>query len=649
MIKNFVDLLEKSNFQEAENFLKNNLSILQYKTDDGWSILQLISFYNASNILKYILETQSFEYINQDKYHPLFIALEEKNKNCLNIFFDSEFFNKIYWEAQTDKNENFLFYSLYHNLIDESKKLLENNVSLFYNSKIDLVSNIISKNFIELFDLINQQDFLSNYNEVWIKKSIQFHSNDIFSRLLPYSKLNYDELFHIAYSFKNIVVISEIIESGEFLPGSEQITKIIELISETYENEQIKNASKKIINYLFEINIPFNKFVNQQGQNALILSISNNNIYLFEELIKHPETINMFDYNNNSPLMYAIEKNNYDFVKQLLKKKANPNIVDSEKNTALIKSIIIGNKNIVEEILKYSPHINELNNQNQHALSLAIKNRRMDLVSSLIWAGADIAINPVQFIEQNDIFFFDSFGKVDRFNYQEEKNINNFIALTQLGFNLNQKNDNEDTFLLHFIKNGYLSNFKAILKTKVDSNIQDKDGNNALMCAAIKNNDDYFYSLLYKFSQIDLTTKNIENKNIYDIIINTTHHARLEFLINKDENIEKNNLNKSLLYLSKFGNLKNIENVLLDKIKDISNIVDENNNNLLMISLAAGNIKNFKFLLSNYPIENILYQKNKNNHNLFDLLEKLPKDDELSTQFQQLIKKKINEINFKKF
>lgn len=649
MIDNFVNLLEQSNFQEAENFLKNNLSILQEKTEDGWSIIQLASYYNAPNILQYILTTQSFEYINQDSYHPLFVALEEKSKDCLNIFFSFEYVEKINWNAKTDKNENFLFYSIYYNFLEESKHLLENNVSLFDNSKIDLVSNIISKNFTELFDLINFQDFLSHYNETWIKRSIQFHSNDIFTRLLPHTKLNIDDLFHLAHSFKNLIAVSEIIESGEFLPGSEQIQKIIELVSENYDDENIQNAAKKIINYLFEINIPFNKFVNQYGQNALILSIYHNNQSLFEELIKHSETINMTDYHNNSPLLYAIERNNYEFVKQLLRKKANPNICDSEKSTALIKAVKLGNQQIVEEILKYSPHINEINNQQEHALSIAIKNKRMDLVSSLIWAGADIAINPVQFIEQNDIFFFDSHGKVDRFNYPEEKNINNFIALAQLGFPLNQKNDNEDTFLLHFIKNGYLSNFKAMLKTKVDPNIQDKEGNNALMCAAIKNHDDYFYSLLFKFANINLDTKNINGKNIYDILIHTTHYSRLEYLITKDANIHMNNLHKSLIALSKTGHLKNIEEVLLEKITDLSTIVDENNNNLLMLSVGSGNIKNFKFLISHYPLKNMLSHKNKNGHTLLDIIDKLPKNDDLTIQFQQVMKKKINENQMKKF
>lgn len=641
-MKEFIEALESNSFNQALEILKTSPSLFEQKSEDGWSVLQLASYYNAPSIINHALSHLDYQQINSDKIHPLLIAFEEKNNDAINAFLNNQNSDKINWSIKEKNGDNLLHLAVYHNFNDVALKLIEKNISCFENNNqgINAFTVVVEKGNLELFDKLDQhQNLVENYDETLIKKSIQFGHIDIFKRLMPYTQLSPDELFKLSYGFENVKAMFEILDTGDLIPGQQQITQIVDLMCRKYENTEEKVAARGLANYLFEIKIPFNKFTNQEGQSAWMLCIQNDNEEVFERLLQSSENVNVSDKDEHTPLFYAIEKNNARFVKALLKKKANPNQVDKHKNSPLIKAVEKGNIEMVRDILQYCQMINETNNQNEHALSIAIKKRRMDIVSELIWAGGEITTNPAKFLEEKHIFHFDFQGQPDRFSYHEEQHVDNFVALSKLGFRLDQINNDGDTFLLHFIKNGYAANFVALLKCQFNPNQSDSLGNSALMCAAQKNHDLYFNSLLNRFRNIDIEHTNSQGENVYDICLKHSKYQRMEQLLNYDDNLTIHNAQKAMRLIAKEGKIENHLSTFKKVGINLEEFVDDNKNNLLMLSVAGANLDNFRFLLENNSFANTLKNENRNGKSLQDLIDALPQ--EIATDFNLYLKKYI--------
>jgi len=647
MIMNeFIKALENTDFENALKILQDNPELLIQKTDDGWNVLQLASYYNAPAIVDHCLKNLTYESINNVKVHPILIALEEKNEEAIQAFLDFFQPDKINWNIKEKSGENLVYLSIFYGLNKFVEPLLKKGVSAFEanNQGLNAISLAVEKGDVKLFDKLNEDNYLAdNYNEVLIKKSIQYDHKDIFERLLPYTQLSSDKLFNLAAGFNSIKVLDSILQSGEIIPGMDQITKIVDLMCRRYENKDDIEAAKNLADYLFEIKIPFNKFVNEKSQSAWMLCIQNDNEAVFERLMSSNENVNVLDTENHSPLFYAIEKNNLRFVSLLLKKKANPHQTDKQKNTPLIKAVEIGNVEIVKEILKYYQMVNHTNINNEHALSIALKKRRMDIVTELIWAGGEITTNPVKFVEEKHMFFFGANGQTERGSYFDEQNIDNFVALSKLGFRLDQVNSEGDTFLLHFIKNGYMANFSALLRCQINPNQFDKNGNSALMCAALKKQDEYFNSLLRRFRNIDLNHKNNNGENIYDFVLKTGKVKRMEKLLDYDDNLSLENAMKASKLIARNGKLENYIQKFLKAGLDFS-FVDENKNNLLMFSLAGGNLENFRYLIETIGVNVDLKHANKNGNTVESIIQAMP--PEIAKDFISCINKNLkNQLN----
>ena len=634
----FITHLENEDIEKAFFYLSTHKDLLFQKSEDGWNTIQLGSYYNSEKIVDYCLTHMSKDMINTSR-HPLLIAMEEGNKNIIQTFLNFEQQDKIDWKIQEKNGENLIHLAIFYGMEDLIPKLINKDIdcSNQNNQGVSPIQLSIEKGNKELFDyLYDNIDMSEKYEEIYIKKSIQSDNVTIFERLYPYSNISIDELFNLALGFGSIKVASSIVNDGEILLGTNQITEVVELMCKQYTKEEDKQAAENLIDYLFDIKVPFNKFVNNQGQSAWMLCIQNNNDYIFEKLMNTSENVNIIDSEGHSPLFYAIEKNNHDFVKLLLKNKANPNQTDKHKNTPLIKAVQKNNSEMVREILKYMPSVNEVNSSNEHALSIAIKNRRMDIVSDLIWAGGEITTNPVKLVEEKQMFFFGSSG-TERTSYYDEENIDNFISLVKLGFKINQTNSEGDTFLLHFIKNGYISNFSALMKCNINPNQQDINGNSPIMCAASKKQNEYFNAMINKFSNIDYSAVNKYGENVYDICFKIGKADRMEKLLIADENINQENLRKVAKIISKDGSLLNNQEILNKKGLNLD-FLDENGNSLLVYSLIGKNIDNFNYLINNTNID--INHKNNLGHTIQDMVNSIP--EELSFDFKQVLKAKKN-------
>jgi ankyrin repeat protein len=622
----FITALEEENTTAALELLGKNPELLSQKSDDGWTALQLAAYYNNPTVAQHLLQHSTYEQINDVKIHPIIIALEERNEEVVQSFLNFTDSSKINWSAKETSGDNLIYLSIHYGMSKFVEELTAKGVSAFEKNNLDLnaISLIIDKGDVALFDKLNDHNkLIESYDDVLIKKSIQHDHLEIFERLHPYTELSSDELFGFSSGFNSVKIMNNILDSGDIIPGMAQITKIVELMCQNYEKVEDVEAAKSLADFLFEIKVPFNQFVNEKGQSAWMLCIQNNNEHVFKRLMNSTENVNTADTEQHSPLFYAVEKNNANFVKILLKKKANPNQEDKVKNTPLIRAVERGSVEIVKELVKYGAKVNELNDAKEHALSIAIKKRRMDIVTELIWAGGEITTNPVKHVEEKHMFFFGASGETERNTYYDEEHIDNFISLARLGFRLDQRNEDGDTFLLHFIKNGYISNFSALMRCQFNPNQTDAEGNSALMCSILKRQDEYFNTMLKRFDTLDLSLKNNDGKNIYDLCLKVGKIDRMEKLIDYDQNLTLENAQKAAKMIAKDGSLAKCYDKLSKATLDLS-FEDEHQNTLLMFSLAGGNLANFKYLIEEIGVPVDLQHKNSFGHGIEDMINAMP-------------------------
>lgn len=629
-MSNIISFIEEGDFSAFEKEASSNPASLNEKDIDGWNVLSLAIQYELPEFMDYLLNNLSKEQINsQSPFHPLVIAMERDDKSLFDKLIANE---KIDLSHKQKANESILFNAFFNDDEYYIKKMLDAGSNPYEknNSGNCVFSLMIEKHKQELFSTVLEQHRLQeNYDEVFIKKAIRHQNHEAFDTLLPYTKMSQDELFKFSSDFKNVYAVSKVLDMGGFIPGREQIQSMIELMCEKYENENEKQAAIDLVDYLFAIKIPFNQFVNSNNQSAWMLAIENDNFLVFNELLKTNESVNVLDNEQYNPLMYAIQYQRVDFVRELLKKKANTNQVDQYKNTPLIKAVMKGNNEIVKELLKYPLHINEVNMNHETALSLAVKMHRMDMVTELIWAGADLVQNAAKFSNEENVFHINLNNEYEKLlTFQDEKTIDNFVALSQLGFKLDQTNEQGDTFLLHFIKHGFLGNFQTLLRCAINPNQIDENKNSAIMCAMEKNQDVYLNTMLRRFNGIDLSLKNKFGETVYDLCIKQKKSERMEMLLNYDDSVSLENAKKAVFFLAKNGRLSECWEKLepVFNKQNFDNFKDEKGNNLLMLALAGNNLKDFKFILENRLFKDIK-EKNQLDKNLDDLFEQLAESE----------------------
>ena len=640
-MNNIIEYIKNNQVENLINEYNTDKESLLEMDEEGITALNLAIIYGNNEIIKYVLKDIPQQYIEMQRPdHPIIVAIENNNKEIFNLLYHLN----INLDIKGKNKNNLLQTAILSNADDDFLIQLSKKTDPFYenNRNKDSIVLALEKNknnfLMYLFNNNSIEKFLDK-KEYYLKYAIKNSNNFVLEQLIEHQNENLDELFQIAFENKNIIALEKIVSKSDFIPGSLQIRQLVETMCLKYEYEKEQQAAEKIVDFLFSIKLPFEQFANEDGKSAWMLAIENANVELFDKFIKSNAQIDVVDNQGDTPLMYAIEIQNLEFVSYLLKHKANPNHKNKYKNTPLIRAVQKNNFDIVKELLKYPVYVNEENSLLETAMSIAVKFRRMPIVTQLIWAGAEINKNPHTFLQTEDIYQIGLTGQYEKVTSLENvKCVDDFIALSQLGFNLNQENEDGDSFLLHFIKNDYRANYKTLLRCNMNPNQIDSDGNSALMCTMSKTADFYFKTFLNRFSDIDLTVKNKNNQTVYDICYNLKKFTRMEDLIKYDDNLTLGNAQKALQLISQYGNLTTNWSYL-EKFKNKFSLTDEFNNNLLMLSIQGNNLENFQFLLDKFNID--LEQKNDNQHNAIELIDLLPIDRKnLFTQAINSFKKK---------
>lgn len=641
---NIFDFIENDDFILFKDCISNNKESLLTKDSDNWSVLSLLVHYNMPEYIKFVLPLISKQEVNlSTPLHPLFVALEDKDLIMIKSFIEEE---NIDFNVIEKNNENIVHYLIHRNEPDLAIEIIKSNkITNLFSISDDgkqLLNLAISKGFNGIVEeIVSNPMFEDNFNQQMILDSIQYKNKEAFEMLYSYCDIdNIDMLFDYALKIENLHVLDYILNSGDILPGKEQIIKLIGLASKQYTNEEEKSSSYAILNFLFEINTNFNSFTNESGENIWILAIKNDNNYLFDKLIEeNNESLNFEDSNQHTPLFYAINNLNVKYVKNILERGSNPNHLDSLNNNALTYAVgqeawtqeDSQDKNaIVQHLLKYKADFTHKNKHNESALSLAIHKKEMSIVTQLLWKGASLSHNPVKFIQSQDVFQLNSSGSFQQLApIVEEKIIDNLIALKQLGFSLSQKNENDDSFIMFFIKEGYLANFLAIfnLLNDKESNEIDNNGNSLIMNAIKKKNDDFALKLLFYFKDLNLDIVNKNGENVYDLCADLGNALKMESLINNDINLTSEKIKKALPLILKQGDISTYWKEFISIDPSLINFKDSNKNNLFMMCAINGNFKNIDYLFKE-GVKYISKDLNLQKQTIMDILISLPEEHE---------------------
>lgn len=618
-----VQSIEDDNFELFTQLVEQHPEYIYEKDPDGWGLLQLVISYKMPEFAEFLLERMTYEEVNQSlPEHPLYIAFYNTPDMLLPLAQHEKMDLNYHFKGQ----DNLFILAAMKNNEDVLNVLFEKGISPFYSNlnEQNALSISVSHNNYALFErCVNLPDFADNYNESLIKQSIRNNNVEIFKALLPYSQLSVDELFDQAADFSHLQIMDYLLEHEGLIPGQKQITQIIDVMCPRYEDPEKQEAAMRLAQFLFDINVSFDKFINSDGQSAWVLSIQNDNEYIFNKLIQSNQNINIEDDRHYTPLFYAIEKRNLAFVKSILAKHPDLTHTDRNESTALIQAVRYNQADIVAEILKHpNVLINEKNKNKESALSLAIHKKNLNIISQLLWAGAEISTNPVSYIEDNSIFQIGLSGAYEKaLDLQDEIIIDNFVALAKLGLNVNQTNEQGDSFLLHFIKEGYLNNFKAFLKCRFDPNQVDSEGNSPIMCAVNKTNPEYAKGLLWKASNLDYDLVNQHGKTVYDLLENTQHGEIAKLIMRDDEHLSYSKIAKVLPNIVSFDTLEGCEEILASF--DISDIKDKNGHSLLARAIQYDKFDNFNWLLRH---TNVVKELENNHESLIQAISHLPED-----------------------
>ena len=209
------------------------------------------------------------------------------------------------------------------------------------------------------------------------------------------------------------------------------------------------------------------------------------------------------------------------------------------------------------------------------------------------------------------------------------KSISLLKALIHIGADVNIS----DPFHTAIIQN-YTEGFDLLLKSNIDLNKKDIDGNTPIMIAAYLHNINMFEKLLNLGSIIDLNHKNNKGQNILmcacnnitasivsntSIISNIIEKGNIE--INAIDNDNKTALNTVCGFINDYTNLNII--TLLEAGAD-PNIAD-NNNNTPLLNLARNNYIDYTYEIVTSMITLVnngsnKKHKNKQNQTIYDLM-----------------------------
>lgn len=307
--------------------------------------------------------------------------------------------------------------------------------------------------------------------------------------------LNFDDLDDKHYD-DDVIILRQAIQSGD-------IAKVESLVGEGVG-----------INW-----------IDDDGLSAIIHGLETGNVKMVEALVRLGADIKYSDKDYGwTVLIYAIRQNaSISMIEALVRLGADVNARDTEfGKTVLIHAVECHSVETVETLIRLGADVNAWDNRSLTPLTVCLieiydrKDKIIDnipMLNVLIKLGANVN---AQADDSGMTVLMEAFGSTD--------NVDQVVMLLQAGADktINAQTKQGKTALIRFVTSNfdlhvdeYLFMINLLVEHGADINIQDMDGNTALMLALIENNLEAVEALLQKGA--DITIRNKEGNNFQDI------------------------------------------------------------------------------------------------------------------------------------
>jgi len=549
---NEYDLLEKAVKINDYNFVRNVLSYepFNFKSINSKEILLDINKNNNLNIMKLLIKSSldsiksKQEYLTEQNYNVRYLnftlnmMIKIRNLTFIKYLVEGDEFKSILDINVKDINNEYpivtAFYSDDFNIfeyilkhggdcnikncngnslislaIDRSdgkdyiKLMLNNNVTPIkeeYISGSDSIMKAINNNNINIVILLVQYGIQHNIDMNTIDRNgntpltlaYRLNYHNIFKFLIKYldinrTDLNGNNILYYAILKEDVETMRSLVGNGVDVNSKNKLGKsnMDLIITEGY------TFLNTLLNYSHSIllNIP-----NSQGEIPLMTIIKINTFTneekedMVEKLIRRGSDVNFIDNKGNTSLVYAIQGKSLSLVNLLVKNDANINyLIPSSDQTILMYAIDVGNIDIIQLLVEYGADINFKNSKGCSVLEMIFEKEKLKI--------------------------FEYFVKYDINNFTSEV-INNLISKERLdllkilienNFNINLKDENDDTPLVYAFKNRQPEIVKYLIENGADVSNKNKQGETIDYL-----NTKYFYE--YGWQKSYDTTRNLIKK-----------------------------------------------------------------------------------------------------------------------------------------
>jgi len=596
-INKTLEILEKNNLSEFDNFIKeNNIELKEFKTKNFDIIVYAIENDISESIIEYIIihgkyETLNFDIIENNQFKvPLFEALKKSNFNTADIliknnadinYLDCNILYQLY--QQNFLNNKNLKYILHNGLSIKAinPNFIYNLISDSQNTILEIIFKHYKYNNLFILDLL---DLYKKYN---IRTDQKKPSNENLLILNDYFK-------SIFIREKNKISIEDVMYEKAIESTNYDILRIL------YENEN--NNEDEILNRIYTYDL-------------MEKSIKANSFSFIKKILKY-DPFNYKCINYRNILIDAVRNCDEKIVKLLIQSFicTSPNKPRSKFNKTSNQNYDIQYLNLLLNIFikmnndKYIKYIVENNNFNidinkmdingEYPIITAFNNNNIEILKYLLEHGGDCNTK-----NNNGLSLL--MLAIDKSNYNMVK-----YLLQNPNINIYENDINGNSPLIKAIGQNNIDLVKLLIdycirnKIKIDINGKDSNGNYPLIKAINQNNFDIVFLLVnYGIkNNIDMNIININGNTPLTLSYKQGHLKIFKYLIKFININQKDTCGNTIIYYV-------IDNQDIEMVKNLISIgADINlknvfNNSVLDHAISQGNIEMVKVLLEN---DNIL-------------------------------------------
>ena len=261
---------------------------------------------------------------------------------------------------------------------------------------------------------------------------------------------------------------------------------------------------------------------NHEGGTALMLACQNGHTKVVEVLYKYTE-LNICSENGSTALILASDNGDVEIVRILLTANAEVNIQNKNGWTALMFASRKGHYQVVEQLLLNHANPNICTDKGVDALVTAVENNHYQIVQLLL-----------NYVDVTKLTIL--------LKISQKNNVEMVDALLKRKIDPNVQAENGDTALMIAARNGYYQVVELLVKSSAHLNIQNNEGWTALTWASLNGHSE-IVELLLKDSDGLVNVQNNDGWTALMIAARNSHYKVVEQLINNhaDVNIQTNN------------------------------------------------------------------------------------------------------------